>query len=173
MALVASGKASFYGTGFHGRRTACGDVFNMNALTAAHRSLPCGTYVRVTNLDNQKTVVVKITDRGPFAPGRVIDLSKSAAMSINMINTGVVPVRLEVVKNSDITRSGMRQFSFGNVQRAMLAFQNLRPFQDNLGLLCEDTPARVPSKSISVPRPIVQDPTKERTQSRKSRAEFA
>nr|MDJ0983204.1 septal ring lytic transglycosylase RlpA family protein [Kiloniellales bacterium] len=73
------GEASWYGPGFQGRKTASGVRFNMNALTAAHRSLPFGTQVRVTNVENGRTVVVTINDRGPFAGGRIIDLSKAAA----------------------------------------------------------------------------------------------
>ncbi len=94
---VYSGKASWYGPGFHGRRTANGEVFNSNDLTAAHRSLPFGTKVRVTNMNNGRSVVVRINDRGPFAGGRIIDLSAGAARSINMINSGVAPVRVEVL----------------------------------------------------------------------------
>ena len=92
-----SGKASWYGPGFHGRRTANGEVFNSNDLTAAHRSLPFGTKVRVTNINNGRSVVVRINDRGPFSGGRIIDLSAGAARSINMINSGVAPVRVEVL----------------------------------------------------------------------------
>ena len=94
---IYSGKASWYGPGFHGRRTANGEVFNSNELTAAHRSLPFGTKVRVTNMNNGRSVVVRINDRGPFAGGRIIDLSAGAARSINMINSGVAPVRIEVL----------------------------------------------------------------------------
>jgi rare lipoprotein A len=91
------GPASWYGPGFHGRRTASGTVHTGAALTAAHRSLPFGTRVRVTNLANGRTVVVVIDDRGPFVRGRVIDLSAAAARRLGMIRAGVVPVRLEVV----------------------------------------------------------------------------
>ena len=94
---IYSGKASWYGPGFHGRRTANGEVFNSNDLTAAHRSLPFGTKVRVTNMNNGRSVVVRINDRGPFSKGRIIDLSAGAARSINMINSGVAPVRVEVL----------------------------------------------------------------------------
>ena len=94
---IYSGQASWYGPGFHGRRTANGEVFNSNALTAAHRSLPFGTKVRVTNMNNGRSVVVRINDRGPFAKGRIIDLSAGAARTLNMINSGVAPVRVEVL----------------------------------------------------------------------------
>lgn len=94
---IYSGKASWYGPGFHGRRTANGEVFNSNDLTAAHPSLPFGTKVRVTNMNNGRSVVVRINDRGPFIGGRIIDLSAGAARSINMISSGVAPVRVEVL----------------------------------------------------------------------------
>lgn len=90
------GEASWYGPGFHGRRTASGARYNMYAMTAAHRRLPFGTLVRVTNRRNNRSCIVKITDRGPFAHGRIIDLSKSAAQAIGM--SGVAKVTLEVVK---------------------------------------------------------------------------
>ena len=77
--------------------TANGEVFNSNALTAAHRSLPFGTKVRVTNMNNGRSVVVRINDRGPFTKGKIIDLSAGAARAINMINSGVAPVKVEVL----------------------------------------------------------------------------
>lgn len=90
----AEGKASYYGSRHHGRKTASGEKFNMHALTAAHRSLPFGTRVRVTNLRNHKSVVVRINDRGPYSRGRIIDLSEQAARELNMIRAGVVPVEI-------------------------------------------------------------------------------
>ena len=92
-----SGAASWYGGQFHGRKTANGERFNMNELTAAHRSLPFGTKVRVTNQKNGKSVVVRINDRGPFAGGRIIDLSRGAASAVGMLGAGVAPVKLEVL----------------------------------------------------------------------------
>ncbi len=94
------GLASWYGGDFHGKKTANGEVFNTNDLTAAHNTLPFNTLVKVTNLYNQKSVIVRINDRGPFRKGRIIDLSKAAAKALNMLNSGVIPVRLEVVKNT-------------------------------------------------------------------------
>lgn len=90
--------ASWYGPEFHGRRTANGERFDQNALTAAHKALPFGTEVRVTNLHTQQSVVVRINDRGPYIRGREIDLSKAAAERIGMAATGVGVVRLEVKK---------------------------------------------------------------------------
>lgn len=91
----ASGKASWYGGRHHGGPTASGERFNKNALTAAHKKYPFGTRVRVTNLKNGKSVIVRINDRGPYGPGRVIDLSEAAAREIDMIEAGVVPVKVE------------------------------------------------------------------------------
>jgi rare lipoprotein A len=90
-----SGKASWYGGRHHGGPTASGERFNKNAMTAAHRTFPMGTRVRVTNLRNGRTVVVRINDRGPYSKGRIIDLSEAAARKLDMIEAGVVPVRLE------------------------------------------------------------------------------
>ena len=95
---VISGSASWYGGQFHGRKTANGERFNMHDLTAAHRSLPFGTKVRVTNQKNGKSVVVRINDRGPFVGKRVIDLSRGAAQAVNMLGTGVAPVKLQVLR---------------------------------------------------------------------------
>ena len=91
------GQASWYGPGFHGRRTASGETFNQNALTAAHRSLPFGTKVKVTNLRNGRSVVVRINDRGPYAGGRIVDLSAAAARVIGMKSSGVAPVRMQIL----------------------------------------------------------------------------
>ena len=91
------GIASWYGEEFHGRPTSSGEIFDMYKLTAAHKELPLGTRVLVTNLKNRKRVVVKINDRGPFVQGRIIDLSYGAAKKIGMLADGVVKVRIEVV----------------------------------------------------------------------------
>ncbi len=96
-AVHQTGKASWYGAAFQGKPTASGEPFNMNALTAAHRNLPFGTQVRVTNQNNGRSVVVRINDRGPFVDGRIIDLSRAAAGQIGMIDAGVVPVTLEIL----------------------------------------------------------------------------
>lgn len=94
---LIEGLASWYGPGFHGAQTASGEYFNQNDLTAAHRSLPFGTKVRVTNVNNGRSVVVRINDRGPFTGGRVIDLSAAAAQAIGMMSSGVAPVQVEVL----------------------------------------------------------------------------
>ncbi|MDZ4193178.1 MAG: septal ring lytic transglycosylase RlpA family protein [Pseudomonas sp.] len=92
-----TGKASYYGDRHHGQRTASGERFDQNALTAAHRTLPFGTRVRVTNLNNERSVVLRINDRGPFVRGRVIDVSRAAAVRLDMLRAGVVPVRVETL----------------------------------------------------------------------------
>jgi rare lipoprotein A len=97
------GNASWYGNPFHGRRASNGEVYDMYKLTAAHRTLPFETMVRVTNLSNGKTTTVRITDRGPFVDNRIIDLSQAAAREIESIGPGVVPVRIEVLGNVDVT----------------------------------------------------------------------
>lgn len=97
------GKASWYGDPFNGRHSSNGEIYDMNKLTAAHRTMPFETMVRVTNLSNGKSTTVRITDRGPFVDNRIIDLSQAAAREIESIGPGVVPVRLEVLGNVDVT----------------------------------------------------------------------
>lgn len=92
------GTASWYGRKFHGRKTASGERYDMNELTAAHRSLPFGTIVRVVRLDSGEAVVVRINDRGPFVDGRIIDLSRAAATEIDMISDGVAEVELYLLE---------------------------------------------------------------------------
>ncbi|EPF70922.1 septal ring lytic transglycosylase RlpA family protein [Acinetobacter rudis] len=92
-----TGVASWYGRQFHGRKTASGDTFDMNQLTAAHRSLPLNCYIRVTNKENGKSVVVKVNDRGPFHGNRVVDLSYGAAKRLGITNSGTAKVNIERV----------------------------------------------------------------------------
>jgi len=94
----AVGTASFYGYEFAGRKTASGEMFNPEALTAAHKYYPFGTTVRVINLKNQQSVIVRINDRGPFLKGRIIDLSRNAAEEIGMIADGTARVKIEVLE---------------------------------------------------------------------------
>lgn len=94
------GTASWYGEEFHGRPTASGEPFDMNALTAAHKLLPFGTMVEVTSLENARRITVKINDRGPFVEGRIIDLSKRAAIELGMVASGVSQVELRIVDPS-------------------------------------------------------------------------
>ncbi len=92
------GKASWYGPGFHGRKTASGERFNQHALTAAHRRLPLGTRVTVVNMANGKSIEVEINDRGPYVPGRILDVSKAVAERLGMREAGTAPVRLIVTE---------------------------------------------------------------------------
>jgi rare lipoprotein A len=94
------GNASWYGKPYHGRRTASGQVYNMYQMTAAHPTLPFGTRVLVTNLDNGRSVVVTINDRGPFVRGRIIDVSRKAAGQLGFLNKGVTRVGVRVIQSS-------------------------------------------------------------------------
>ena len=114
------GMASWYGPKFHGRRTASGEVFNMYQITAAHRTLPLGSWVHVTNLDNGRSLQVRINDRGPFIRGRIIDLSYAAARAIGMVRQGVARVhvfplgsRRRLVARSEGTFWGSRSGAAG------------------------------------------------------------
>ncbi len=123
------GRASYYGDPYHGRKTANGETFDKNKMTAAHRSLPFNTWVRVENQLNGKEVDVRINDRGPFVAGRTIDLSEGAARKIDMIRSGVVPIRLKVIKeaaNGGRTNRGSDVFYV--VQLG--AFRSEKPAQD-------------------------------------------
>jgi rare lipoprotein A len=93
-----SGVASWYGVPYDGRKTSSGEIFDMRALTAAHRTLPFDTWVEVTNLTNGKQVTVRVNDRGPFVGGRIIDLSMAAADRIGMVRAGIAQVKLKVVR---------------------------------------------------------------------------
>jgi rare lipoprotein A len=94
---VEQGIASWYGVPFHGRRAANGEIFDMNTLVAAHRTLPFGSILRVTNLNNGRQIEVRVIDRGPFVGGRVLDLARAAAVGLDMIGAGTAPVRIEVL----------------------------------------------------------------------------
>ncbi len=104
-----TGIASWYGPGFHGRPTASGTIYNQNELTAAHQTLPLGTRVMVTNLDNGRSTEVTINDRGPFAKGRIMDLSYAAARTLGMIGPGTIPVRIEVIDSGPYKIQTVRQ----------------------------------------------------------------
>ncbi|MGC5702412.1 septal ring lytic transglycosylase RlpA family protein [Pseudomonas sp. NFXW11] len=94
-----TGTASYYGSRHHGKRTASGEAFDQHALTAAHRELPFGTRVQVTNLGNAKSVVVRINDRGPHTRGRLIDLSRGAAQQLDMLRSGTAKVRIQALSD--------------------------------------------------------------------------
>lgn len=120
--LVETGIASWYGAPYHRRRGSNGETYDMHAMTAAHRTLPLGSIVRVINPENETSVVVRITDRGPFIKGRIIDLSEAAATQIGLIAKGTAPVRLEVLKTPAPIDAGGRWAvqigGFGNEQAA-------------------------------------------------------
>lgn len=97
------GEASWYGKKFHGHLTSNGEIYNMYGMSAAHKNLPLPTYVKVTNLINNKTVIVRVNDRGPFHQQRIIDLSYSAAYKLDMLKTGTTKVRIDAITNFDVT----------------------------------------------------------------------
>jgi rare lipoprotein A len=105
-AQIQEGKASYYADKFEGRPTASGEKYKHAKLTAAHKSLPFGTIVKVTNIKNGKSVEVRINDRGPYVDGRVIDLSKSAAEKIDLIHAGIADVKIEIIDAGDGKGSG-------------------------------------------------------------------
>lgn len=113
---VQRGYASWYGPKFNGRRTANGEVFDMNALTAAHRTLPFGTWVEVTDLDNGRRVTVRINDRGPFVRRRIIDLSYGAARALHMIGPGTARVALRIVKGPEASPAPVERIAGYAVQ---------------------------------------------------------
>jgi len=95
---VFFGESSYYAEKFHGRKTANGEIFDMYKKTAAHKSLPFNTLLEVTNLENNKSVIVRVNDRGPFVGGRILDLSYGAAKEIDMISSGVVEVKIKILE---------------------------------------------------------------------------
>ena len=111
---IQTGEASWYGPNFHGNLTANGERYNMNKMTAAHRTLPFNTKLRVVNVDNGKSVVVRINDRGPYAKGRIIDVSKKAARKLDMIGSGTARVELYLVSAPEATvrKSGTSSGSY-------------------------------------------------------------
>ncbi len=105
---IQTGIASWYGPDFHGKPTSNKEIYNMHDMTAAHKSLPFNTYVVVTNLNNGKSVTVRINDRGPFVKDRIIDLSYAAAKMLNMIEEGTIPVRIEVLSGISPKKSSQK-----------------------------------------------------------------
>lgn len=111
-----TGIASWYGNPYHGRRAADGEIYDMETMTAAHRTLPFNTWVRVQNLENHKTAEVRIIDRGPFVDGRVIDLSRAAARELQVLGPGTARVRLEVIRVPATTGPGVFAVQVGAFQ---------------------------------------------------------
>jgi rare lipoprotein A len=108
-ASVMQGIASYYGGKFHGRKTANGEIFDVTRLTAAHRSLPFGTRLKVTNLRNGRSVVVRVNDRGPFIKGRILDLSYAGAVALGFIQSGVAPISLTILPNPELRSLASRK----------------------------------------------------------------
>jgi len=106
--FVETGLASWYGAPYHNRRSSNGEVYNMHAMTAAHRTLPLGSVVRVTNLKTGHSAIVRITDRGPFVQGRILDLSQAAAKKVDVVGAGLALVRLEVLRTPVPLNAGGR-----------------------------------------------------------------
>jgi len=131
-----SGVASWYGPGFHGQPTSSGAIYDQHALTAAHQKLPLGTRARVTNLDNGKSVEVLVNDRGPFAKGRIIDLSYAAASEIGMIGPGTARVRVDVVARPANGASHVAYCvqvgAFGEEEKARALRSRLAPQYDDV-----------------------------------------
>lgn len=141
--FTETGVASWYGHPYHGRRTSNGEVYDMDEMTAAHLRLPFGTILRVRNLDNDRTVEVRINDRGPFVKSRILDLSREAARRLHMIGPGTARVRLEVVAGpAEVSRSSGSTPSDAPEARACLAVQlgafssssNAAALQDRIAL---------------------------------------
>jgi len=130
--FVQIGYASWYGKKFHGRPTASGEIFNMYKLTAAHRTLPLGTYVKVTNLSNGKSVIVKINDRGPYVKGRIIDLSYMAAKKIGMVKKGVQKVKIEVISLPYYVRKYRSIFEYKKIYSVQVGAFRLKKNAKNL-----------------------------------------
>jgi peptidoglycan lytic transglycosylase len=157
---VEEGVASWYGDPFNGRRAANGEVYDMHQFTAAHRTLPFGAIVRVTNLRNGKQTEVRVTDRGPFVANRVIDLSLSAAEAIDMVGPGTAPVRLEIVggPNPQVGFFGVQVGSFQSQDnaeriRAQLAARygtvSIAPYDSPTGLFYRVRVGRLPTPAAA------------------------
>ena len=120
---VETGYASWYGDPYHGRRAANGEIYDKNRLTAAHRIMPFDTWVEVTNLENDRSVTVRITDRGPFVKGRIVDLSQEAARRIRMIGPGTALVRLEVLSPDEMPPANLYAVQVGAFRDRAVAEQ--------------------------------------------------
>jgi len=142
-AYLETGTASWYGRDFHGRTTASGDPFDMYGISAAHRTLPLGTVLRVTNLDNFKTILVKVNDRGPFVRGRILDLSYGAARELDAVPQGSVHVKIEAVEmHEQAAVYTVQAAAFAELENAKTLRERLQrkyetvsivPFETNVG----------------------------------------
>jgi rare lipoprotein A len=141
--FVQTGTASWYGVPFNGRRAANGEIFDMNSLVAAHRTLPFGTMLRVTNLNNGRDVQVRVIDRGPFVGDRILDLARAAAMALDMIGTGTAPVRIEWLSgpNPEIGYFTVQIGAFAERSNAERLRDRLRPRYQPIFIQDFDAPA--------------------------------
>lgn len=135
------GFASWYGGKFHGRQTASGETYDQDDMSAAHRTAPFGTLVRVTNLDNGESTIVKINDRGPFVKGRIIDLSREAASRLRMLKTGTARVKLEFLSTQSNTTINTASFM---IQAG--SYQN----RENASFQLEELQAKLPALDASI-----------------------
>ena len=122
----SNAEASYYAEKYHGRKTANGETFNMYAMTCAHKTLPFGTVLRVTNLSNNKSVDVRVNDRGPFVKGREIDVSKAAAQKLGMIKTGTARVKIEIVGQNGTTTQIAKTSSSANTKTTTAAYWDVQ-----------------------------------------------
>ncbi len=163
-AFTETGMASWYGGKFQGRETASGEIFDTNNLTAAHKTLPFGTMVKVVNIENEREIVVRINDRGPFVAGRIIDLSRAAANELEMVGAGVANVCIEVVsspvnpglEHKTLPAEGrviIQIGSFGNRQNAV----NIRTRLSQVGItaLIEDVPGGI--SRVIIPDVLIEE----------------
>ena len=127
-----TGIASWYGPGFHGKTAANGEIYDQNELTAAHQTLPLGTRVMVTNLENGNSTEVTVNDRGPFAKGRIIDLSYAAAQSIDMIGPGTALVRVDVIDSPTRIQTIRPSLDYTLQLGSFSQLQNARQLRDRL-----------------------------------------
>lgn len=141
LGVKARGIASWYGADFHGLATASGEVYDMEALTGAHRTLPLGTVVKVTNVVNGKQVLVRINDRGPYVKGRIVDLSHAAARELGMVEDGVTPVQLEVLEVAGYGETGWLAAVVEAIMQ-MRSFTKLEPRPESVDSDASRTVAR-------------------------------
>lgn len=154
---LQEGYASWYGGKFHGRKTASGEIFDTNEFTAAHRTLPFGTLVKVTNMANGLSVIVRINDRGPFVEGRIIDLSRAAAAKIGMAGSGIAHVRIEPIgmaTTDSSTLYDVQVASFANRENLKRAIETLKnagfePEEEPLGHTVRLLIPNVPEKDLN------------------------
>jgi rare lipoprotein A len=138
-----SGVASWYGPGFHGERTANGEIYDMNALTAAHTTLPLPSIVRVTNLENGRSVKLRVNDRGPFVDGRIIDTSRRAAQLLGFHGQGTARVRVEIVADESRVLASMLSEQNGDVARSTIQ-------ETDYNLLAAVEPPPMPAPAVEV-----------------------